>query len=160
MFQLETIVNFNLSFEIRRDYIDRLMAKMNFSYLGKGRHRLTFLSPSKKFVLKFPKFENGLWANQSEARKWKRTFGKPDNNNYGVIYAPCRLIQNTILLMTAVVKVYGETEGCDNARWSGLVGGVMNDGDAESLPRWADNYVDSNQVGLLANGKLVAYDYA
>jgi hypothetical protein len=133
------------------------MTALGFTFLGSGRHRNTFLSPNKRFVLKFPNGSDGLYVNQREASAWKRCFNQPDGN--GQCYAPCRLILGRVIMMRTVVKVFGRTQGCDSARDSGGIQGMdAEDDDAPNLPDWCWN-IDATQVGYLANGRLVAYDY-
>jgi len=155
MFDLDIILNFNLTYETRKRYLDKVMKKKGFTYLGKGRHRITYLSANKRFVLKFPKFREGVVANRNEAFKWKGFLNNKITPN-GATYAPCRLLQDCIIMMVAVVEAYGETCGDDSARDSGAIGGSAYE---EGLPDWC-NDIDACQVGKLANGKLVAYDYA
>ena len=155
MFDLDIILNFNLSYATRRRYLDNVMKEKGFTFLGTGRHRRTYLSPNKRFVLKFPNYRAGVEANRNEAFKWKGFL----NNKaapHGAKYAPCRLLQDCIIMMVAVVEAYGETCGDDSARDSGAIGGEST---PLGLPDWCFG-IDSCQVGKLANGKLVAYDYA
>jgi hypothetical protein len=158
---LEKILDFDLSIGYRKDYIRRIMKKRGFTFLGRGRHRLTYLSPNGRFVLKFPANPEGLAANLSENEIWHSSLKELSN----IDYAPCRLIKSAILMMAAVVSSYGDTEGCDAARDTGKLsgspraGGDYGDELEIDLPDWV-NDIDSYQVGHLPNGKLVAYDYA
>jgi hypothetical protein len=164
MFDLDIILNFNLSLLTRKAYLDKLLKEKGFTFLGKGRHRMTYLSPNKRFVLKFPKFKEGLLANRSEAKCWKmKVQGKTVSGLYDTYHAdiqlaPCRLLHGCIIMMVAVVESYGETCGDDSARDSGAIGGSVH-GPGHDLPEWC-NEIDACQVGKLASGKLVAYDYA
>jgi hypothetical protein len=166
MFDLDIILNFDRSLVTRKRYLDKLLKDKGFTYLGKGRHRMTYLSPNKRFVLKFPRYKEGVEANRSEAKIWKNHLnGKPtkglgaySEHPAGAKYAPCRLLQDCIIMMVAVVESYGETVGDDSARYSGAIGGSA-EGPDHSLPDWC-NEIDACQVGKLASGKLVAYDYA
>lgn len=157
LFDLSKILNFNLSRESRIEKINSLMKNLDFIFLGEGRHRRTFLSPNKRYVLKFPHCVNGLEANQREAAFWKAslTTAAPD----GTSYAACRLIQNSIIMMRAVSEMYGGSYACDYARSSGAISGKDLYNDGKELPNWAQE-IDCGQVGRLRNGKLVAYDYA
>jgi hypothetical protein len=157
MFDLSIICNFNIPSDARRAYLHKIMEKWNFIYLGKGRHRMTFLSPNKRFVLKFPRNRKGLEANRYEAITYKKALLGGDKP---YSYAPCRLIQNAIILMVAVTSVYGGTEADDLVRDRGYLGGEdAYGGDNQgSFPSWIFD-IDSCQVGRLSNGKLVAYDY-
>jgi hypothetical protein len=156
MFDLDIILNFNLTYKTRKRHLDKVMKKKGFTYLGKGRHRITYLSANKRFVLKFPKFREGVVANRNEAFKWKGFLSNKMVATNGATYAPCRLLQDCIIMMVAVVEAYGETCGDDSARDSGAIGGEST---PLGLPDWCFG-IDSCQVGKLANGKLVAYDYA
>lgn len=111
--------------------INNILINKKFIYINGGRHRETFLTPSKKFVIKIPSIYDGIIANLSERQIFSYFHG---SNNH---YAPCRLINNFILLMKKV-----ETNINKN-----------------NLPQWAYN-IDAVQVGILPNGKLVAFDYA
>lgn len=156
LFKLENITNFDLSWDFRRSYIDTFMERMNFTLLGEGRMRRTFLAPSKRFVLKFPTYEAGLDGNRSEAALYQRFKNKPDHSRYGMVYAPCRLIQNAILMMWAVKEGYGESDGDREAARNQSA--ITFDSCRRGLPSWV-NEVDCQQVGILKNGRLVAYDY-
>lgn len=157
MFNLKSICDFKTSKSYRIGLIDALMAEKGFTFLGEGRHRRTYLSPNKRFVLKFPHCKEGLTANRNESDTWKKHLGKPDLD--GTEYAPCRLIQGKIIMMAAMVEVYGGTEGCDYARDIGAVKGEDKFYCDDDLPSWAKD-IDACQVGMSASGKLVAYDYA
>jgi len=156
MFDLKIILDFDIPHRARCNYIDDVMDKRKFTYLGSGRHRRTYLSPNKRYVLKFPHCRNGLYANQDEAKTWKESLHHPCD----IAYAPCRLIEGSILMMVAVVEAYGGTDGCDNARSSNLIGGydIYSRCLESNLPSWIEN-IDACQVGRTRNGKLVAYDY-
>lgn len=154
MFDIERILSFRFG-DAQNLHEERLA--QGFIYLGGGRHRRTYLSPNKRFVLKFPRNQDGLYVNQIEDQAYHRVFNRPDGN--GQCYAPCRLIKGTVLMMRTVVELFGRTDGCDSARDSGQVQGEdADDDDAPNLPDWCSN-IDSTQVGYLANGRLVAYDY-
>jgi len=123
------------SFCDKRDgYLNKIinsLVKKNFKYLNGGRHRETLLTPSKNSVIKIPSIYDGIYANISERNIFSYFHG---SNNH---YAPCRLIDNFMLLMKKV-----ETNINRN-----------------NLPQWAYN-IDAVQVGRLPNGKLVAFDYS
>src|SRR5258708_7113282 len=78
------------------------LVEVGFAHLGEGRHRITYLSPNKRYVLKFPTSQDGLYVNQRESHAYRRVFNQPEPN--GQCYAPCRLIQNHILMMRTVVE--------------------------------------------------------
>lgn len=156
LFKLENITNFDLSNEYRMSYIDTFMKNMGFTLLGEGRMRRTFLAPHKRFVLKFPTYEEGLYGNRSEAELYQRFKNNPDHSRYGMVYAPCRLIQNAILMMWAVKESFGESDGDREAARNQSY--VQFNNRSRGLPSWV-NEVDCQQVGYLKNGRLVAYDY-
>lgn len=154
MFDIESILKFN-DYEYRDRFHDELIAQ-GFHHLGAGRHRSTYLSPSERVVIKIPRNEEGLYVNHREAQAYRRCFNQPDGN--GQCYAPCRLIQNTILMMRTVVEMFGHTNGCDSARETGAISGINTYETDKDLPAWCDG-IDACQVGYLSNGRLVAYDY-
>ncbi len=135
--------------------IDSVAFQLGFTFLGQGRHRRTYLAPHTRFVLKFPLNEYGATANRQEHRLWHKFKNKPDPNNYNIIYAPCRLINSSILLMWAMISIGGDTNGDDSATDSGQVSRL----DSDEYPEWSD-YVDAEQVGKLRNGKIAAYDFS
>jgi hypothetical protein len=141
---MKTILNFKIKDIHRRYFLNPIMPK-GFIYVGEGRHRIVFISPNKRYVLKFPKIKTGVMANKEEAKfysEYKLNHHREEGN-----LAPCRLIQNTVLMMRAVIADFGFQDGYDVAAKMGI-----------ELPDWVEDY-DANQVGLLANGKLAAYDY-
>jgi hypothetical protein len=150
MFDVDTIISFDF---FKEQELDKLLLSKGYLFLGEGRHRRTYLSPNKRFVLKYPHCRDGILANQRESMIWKNNFNKDVNKRN---YAPCRLIKETVLMMQAVVEIFGETRGCANAIGTRTVRGGSS---CDQLPSWVYN-IDSMQVGKLANGKLVAYDYA
>lgn len=156
LFKLENIINFDLSWDYRMSYIDTFMANMKFTLLGEGRMRRTFLAPHKRFVLKFPTYEAGLHGNRSEAALYQQFKNKPDHSRYGIVYAPCRLIQDAILMMWAVKESFGESDGDRQAERNQR--DIRFSDYRRNLPSWV-NEVDCQQVGYLQNGRLVAYDY-
>ena len=135
-----------------KDYIDLLMDKWDFTFLGEGCTRRTFLSPDKKYVLKFPTFEGGVTANRIEHEIYRKYMSGDED---GVQYAPCRLIQKTVLLMRACKEIYGDSQGCEDA--SSIIDWIP-EGEGRPYPDWAES-IDCGQVGMLPNGKVVAYDY-
>lgn len=154
----EISMAFSLSEDTRIDVISYLLK--DYTFLGMGKDRMTWLSPNGRFVLKFPRTPDGIGANAFEARTWKESLRS--RSKRGPAYAPCRLLKDGTLLMLAVSDLQGGTDGCDSARAHGL-GGVdtyqeWEDGELEDLPDWVYE-IDCCQVGRLRNGKLVAYDY-
>jgi hypothetical protein len=113
---------------------DDLIAK-GYTYLGRGRHRQTYLLPSGKHVIKFPINDEGVGANQREYRKFK-------NTKHEGIFARCRLINvddSACIIMVAVKPL--ENKYCNF-----------------DLPYWVDE-IDNMQVGFTRRQQLVCYDY-
>jgi len=156
-FKLDKIIDWTKSRNVREAYIKGFMEELSFTKVGSGRMRTTYLSPSNKFVLKFPHNEGGVHGNMEEAYRYSKYKSRPDHTNYGAVYAPCRLIQKTILMMWAVVASYGDSAGCHKAIKSGLLEYADPDtwGD---VPDWVQA-LDCNQAGYLRDGRLVAYDF-
>lgn len=150
-FDLSKITDWRAPAWKRHEYIHTLTKSMGFTFLGEGRHRMTFLAPHKRFVLKFPKNRYGLLDNQAEDGIWSRYLGKPNAN--GVQHAPCRLIQNSVLMMRTVFNISGDTLGCECGRK--ILGGMVY----ANLPTWSEE-IECEQIGKLPGGKIVAYDYA
>ncbi len=155
---LALITNWDKFEDVRMRHIDDAMKDAWFTHLGAGRHRTTYLAPHKRFVLKFPVSWVGLEASRREAAWWKKNHWKPTLR--GVQFAPCRMISGAILMMRPVVVMYGHTFGCQKGRR------ILNQSEEERvshillpIPKWAGE-VESNQIGILANGRWVAYDYA
>lgn len=144
--------------DVRLRHIEDAMKAAGFDYVGKGRHRVTYMAPHKRFVLKFPNNQSGLDASCREADWWKTHHWQP--NTRGVQFAPCRMIGGVILMMRTVVSMYGHTNGCKNGR-NTLKQTDVDDCNhtTQQLPKWA-GWVESCQIGILANGRWVAYDYA
>lgn len=149
-FRWELITDFNLDKEIRVRYINAVMAARGFKLLGEGRMRRTYLSPNKRFVLKFPMDASGIGGNQREHLIWHKQ-KRADPN--GITYAPCRLINNTLLMMWTCDESFGDSKGCLQAEDRGFLKRCSLE-----APKWAD-FIDCRQVGLLRNGKFAAYDY-
>lgn len=135
--------------------VDEVAQRLNFTLLGQGRHRRTYLAPHSRFVLKFPLDTLGESANKDEHARWHSFKNKPDPYNYNALYTPCRLINNKILLMWAATAIGGDTDADDLA----LGSGKLNKLSSWDFPKWAD-YIDAYQVGRLRNGKVTAYDFS
>lgn len=103
----------------------------DFKLIGEGRNRLTYLSPSKKYVIKVPKNPEGIRNNFFEARDCKK-----DSWLYRNQKAKCRM-WGYLLVMEYVKPVYNFWE----------------------LPNWILT-VDCQQVGYDRKGNLVAFDFA
>lgn len=145
------ITDFSIGKDDRRKYIDTVMESHGFTLLGEGRMRRTYLSPNKKYVLKFPMTRDGIEGNISEHDIWHQN--KHAANNHEINYAPCRLIRKTILMMWSCYEAFGESFGCEDALKKGALIKCSLD-----YPAWSTT-VDCRQVGILKNGKFAAYDY-
>jgi hypothetical protein len=142
------MVNFISDFDsdiiIRKYYITQFMNVKGFRYVGEGRHRFVYLSKNRRYVLKFPLDGNGLIANAEEAEIYSLFKNKVKDKRIveGADYAPCRLINNCVLMMFAIEEDFGFT-GYDKLK---------------DLPKWVFD-IENTQVGYYKN-KLVAYDYS
>lgn len=116
---------------IEYDILRKNLLEKGFKFLGSGKDRRVFLTPNKKYVIKFPIHKDGAQANWNEARRWRY------RKSYDKKFARCKLIPNTDILVMEYVK----------PRKIG-----------DPVPRWAYG-VDCLQVGYNCNGNLVAYDY-
>lgn len=137
--------------DCNKKYCDTLMKELNFQLIGTGSSRRTYLSPSKKYVLKFPTCVWGIDMNVSEHNIWHKFKNNSDQD--GTFYAPCRLIGGLVLMMWAVTQSYGDSEGDDDARFRGFIPMPTDE-----MPAWVIE-LDCCQAGTLSNGKVVAYDY-
>lgn len=113
-------------------FTDKLY-ECGFKYMGHGMYRKAYCRG--KVVVKVPKGHCGLVDNALEVHNWRLFRNKP--NEHGIVFAPCRLIDNGCLMM---VKVHEDRI------------------DRIDLPDWA-NDIDGKQVGFY-RGRLVAYDSA
>lgn len=144
--------------ETRENYIKDHMKSVGYQWLGSGRHRMTFLAPHKRFVLKFARNHSGLWVNCREADLWSTHLWRLGRE--GIQYAPCRLIRGCILMMRTVVDLHGDTIACavgQKALHSLQHICIERHGEVNS--DFVNFTVDSGQIGRLPNGKWVAYDY-
>jgi hypothetical protein len=113
--------------------LESLLVNAGFRRLNAGRHRLAFLSPSGRNVVKVPINDFGVLDNGRESTKWgKRAEMWP--------LARCRLFCDGLLLVMEAVKIDPERSFSD-------------------LPEWA-GWIDCGQVGLNRKGEFVTYDYA
>ncbi len=152
---LSVITNYDfVDYESRVAAMNDMMEERGYKFLGDGRDRRTYLSPNKKFVVKLPLSQHGVATNRDEHKVWHRFKNKPDEEHGGIVYAPCRLTKSYILIMQTVVEIYGGSYGDEKGR-NILKGSKELPVDA---PAWSEK-VDVEQVGRLANGKWVAYDY-
>lgn len=117
-----------------RSIIDHYLAKgWSVSY---GRHRAGLIHPNKKYVLKIPLNDNGIFDNVKEARYFRRS--KTDNNYFPM--AACRVIyaDKELGIPLLLMEYVSQLEDKD-------------------IPSWA-NFIDSQQVGRNKKGDVVAYD--
>lgn len=162
MFDINKIADWNECGKLKSegfDYVNDLMKEMNFKFIASGHTRRVFRSPNKRFVLKFPLTKHGVYCSQQEAKYYNKY--KKDSSSFmdGMHLAPCRLIQDTVLMMWAVHTTFSGAAdndlsgGCEHAIDHGLIKQSMEGG-----PEWIRR-LDCSQAGILANGKVVAYDY-
>jgi len=144
MFNPYKIIDFSLAYHYRLAYIERIAKDNSWELYGDGRHRRVFLSKSGRCIIKFPMNSDGLKANQSEADNFKLYRGEADEN--GVVYAPCRLMKDSVLLMVKMKYKFGFEHGLVLAQSMGI-----------DIPDWAHK-IDCHQVGMMPSGKMVAYD--
>ena len=153
-FKLDNIIDWEKPYNIRSAYIDGFMTELGFVLIGRGRMRAVYRAPNKRYVLKFPHHEAGLKGNIEEARRYSKYKNNPDPTNHGAVYAPCRLIQGSILIMWSIVSTFGDSSGCHQATKNKL----LETADEDNQPDWV-SHLDCNQAGYLRNGRIVAYDF-
>lgn len=105
-----------------------------YEFLGKGGQRIVFLK-NKSTVIKVPLSFDGMLANESEARLYKKY-----KKNGEIPYAKCKLI------------THAEGVSLLEMEW-------VDDRCIDKYPKWSE-FVDCQQIGYDRNGKLVAFDYA
>lgn len=103
----------------------------SFKFLGEGRNRITFLTPSGKYVVKVPLNEAGVYDNWKESKSCKSDFNLMREHK-----ARCRMLGFMLVMEFVEEKI-----------------------SRDDLPEWTC-WVDCGQVGLTWKGKLVAFDYA
>ena len=113
--------------------LERLLVSVGFRRLDSGRHRLAFLSPSGRNVVKVPINDFGVLDNGRESTRWGRRAEMWP-------LARCRLFCDGLLLVMEAVEIL--------PNWT-----------FSDLPEWA-KWIDGGQVGLNRKGEFVAYDYA
>src|SRR5713101_1321031 len=154
---VDPILDFDIPWEDRQAYIQQVMRGRKFSLLGSGRHRSAYVNPKRTCVLKFPRNIEGLSANRFEARRYAKYKLTPEPT-YGIVYAPCRLLQRSVLLMLFAPIVFGNTDADDSASDAGLL--IQKDyyalRDKQQLPKWIGR-LDARQAGILRSGRIVAY---
>ncbi len=131
LWDFSKFTNFKSYYFPRQDYLNKLMSNMGFVLLGEGRHRRVYRSKNLRYVLKFPMNSAGLSANREEQSLYKT------NKEH---YAPCRMVDEFVLMMRYVKPVKVSKEVRDQFPWM--------------------ETIDNHQIGMMANKKLVAYDYA
>jgi hypothetical protein len=122
--------------EIEPDGLEKLKAiftEAGFRQLGAGRHRLAFLAPSGRNVVKVPLSDWGAMDNTTEALYWR------ERDQGTVPLARCRIFCDGLLLAMEAVDTL--------STWT-----------YDDLP-WAIQ-IDCAQVGRNRRGQFVAYDYA
>jgi len=104
-----------------------------WTFLSSGKNRRVWRRGN--VVLKIAYVEDGLLANKRERFLYI---------NYRDYFAPCRLVNDNILMMRALTPM---DESFDEDLY-------------EMIPEWANQLNDGPQVGIDKNGKILAYDYA
>ena len=112
-----------------------VLEQKGFDLLGEGRHRQAFLTPSGKYVIKFPLNPEGAVANDEEAHIYA-TSPKKERERL----AKCRLFYYNNL--PCLIMEYVE----EVTKW-------------DKLPKWT-RFIDCGQVGYTRYGQLVAFDYS
>lgn len=145
------------------DLLKEYMESFGFIYLGSGKDRHTFLSPNRRFVLKFPKHRKGRNANRREHKAWKESLARLVGNSNDVQYAPCRLLLDCVIMMEAMVELYGWAYADYSGRQH-LGGAEMPGPDRDQFKEldWWQTWsysIDCAQIGKKRNGKIVVYDY-
>lgn len=126
--------------------IIRKLKYLSFRYwfikhLSSGRNRDVYFLPGKKYIVKIPRNEDGMWDNATEhdwrhaKDAWSQTFRCNAN---------CRMVPGSYLLVMEYVRPV------DSDEIRAMFGEV---------PDWV-GCVDCGQVGLNRKGELKAYDYA
>ena len=123
----------------------------DYAHIGCGRQRMSFLHKNKRHVLKLPISKFGIDSNHKEHYLWHKYKNSPDDN--GIYYAPCRLVDHSTLMMWYCSEIFGTSIGCLNSIKTKKLALC-----SKPMPTWAWK-LDSNQVGVLINGKIVAYDH-
>ena len=146
-------LNFSIPLNEKEKGLKNILEPLGYQHVGTGGSRITFLTPDKKYVVKFPWFEYGILVNKDEHHIWHKYKNNPEPTR-GMVFAPCRLIYGSILIMRAVSVLCGNAYGDRQGR-------KVIEGDPDlpnDAPPWA-SLVDCHQVGKLPNGRWVAYDY-
>lgn len=152
---LSFILNMNIGRDERENYIHKVMTSCGCKKVAAGGTRLVYLTNDGKYVIKFPRSGYGITVNADEHRIWHKYKNSPDKNKGGILYAPCRLVHGSILVMKALAKICGESAGDADATRNGV---IPTDTLPSNVPGWCYK-LDCEQVGYLPDGRLVAYDY-
>jgi hypothetical protein len=149
------ILDWDLHLDYRILHINIVLNKEKFTCIGQGRHRRVYIDKNGKYVLKFPLEESGLEANKNEHSLYR------NRKNYKWNLAPCRLIDDYLILMKAVKVTFGYSGG-DYSFLFNKNKYITCDpfGREITFPNWS-NGVDCRQVGLFKpdDKDFVVYDY-
>jgi hypothetical protein len=113
--------------------IESIISSKGWVYVSSGKERRVWKRGN--VVLKIAYTESGLLANKRERFLYRHN----RNRNY----APCRLVQDNILVMRAVSVL-------DD----------LNPVQYKLIPDWAHHLNDGPQVGIDRRGNILIYDYA
>lgn len=105
------------------------LQKSGWKYIGVGSFRQAFQRGNT--VIKVPRNDEGFEDNVTEAFAYRKYRNNP--GQFGIVYAPCRLLPNGCLMMPFVKR----------ESW-------------EKLPEWAQG-IDGGQAGYYKD-RLVGYD--
>jgi hypothetical protein len=115
--------------------LEELLKAKQWIYIGSGKDRRVW--KRNNMVLKVAYTTSGVIANKQE------NFIYRNFKNDKINYAPCRLIQENLLMMVAVSPL----DDLDPVQFA-------------RIPDWAFELDDGPQVGIAKDGRILAYDYA
>lgn len=126
------------------DHFNNYVHIKGFKFLGRGSYRMCFLREGRKWVIKIPRNQKGIYDCRNEALIYKHRKGKlnpkaPDE--YQGALARCRLRE--IKGVPCLIMPFLEN--------------IREDYDAH--PPWVRQLCDGTQVGKTRKGKIVVYDY-
>jgi hypothetical protein len=116
--------------------IEEILRAKGWIYIGSGKDRRVW--KKRNVVLKIAYTESGVLANKQEDYVFHNF------KNDEIRYAPCRLVSDNILMMTAVSPL--DEDDLDPVQLS-------------RMPKWAFDLMDGPQVGISKDGRILAYDY-
>jgi len=113
--------------------LENILETQGWVFLSSGKDRRVWRRGN--VVLKIAYVESGISSNKRERNIYINNRGN---------YAPCRLVNESVLMMRAVTPM---DESFDEDLY-------------EMIPDWANQLNDGPQVGMDKNGKILIYDYA